>query len=632
MTATPLREWRLDRLVPLAALALLTVLFCMTRYADYDLWWHLQLGKEIVTSGRIPWLDSFSYTAAGRAQFTGEWLADALIFLTYQGGGFLGLNLLKAALLLTALAFVWLQLRLTGEGNSRTFAAAVITLLLVLFAVRFRLFVRPYLFSLPLLAAFLYLLERWRTGVSGRSIYLLPLLTLFWANLSVGAVFGVFALGLATLLDVVERRSWRLVPVLLLALLASLANPETYRLYTLAIDLTSDPYRAQIGEYQPVTRDILFGSGLRYTLCFQILAVGGILWFLLLRGWKNLFQLLLFAFLLYESCRQIRLVELFSLVAAPPFALLLSRAFALVPERLGRFAPAANYGIALLILALVPATVFKSPVYAFGVGPKEGVFPEGALRFLKERQISGTMFNSYGFGGYIIWRGDGRKVFIDGRYRRLYTPAEYGAYKEMLESAAAWRAAEEKYGFDYAVLEYDLLSQRFPEHLRDNPQWALVYWDNYALVYVKRTAARGALIAEREYRLARPTFLDLSYLDQYQGGRLTEALALLEREVALNPDNQFVLLARIYLRYQLGKLYLPQIRTDLERLLPMKPDFAMKHSALAMVLAADGENDRAAQEVRRALALDPLDAAALSQAKSLGITVKLPKGGIPGHP
>jgi len=633
MTAGGTKEWSVDRVVPLAALAVLTLLFCMTRYADYDLWWHLQLGETILAKRSLPWQDTFSYTAAGRGQFTGEWLADALLFLTFKTGGFLGLNLLKAALLATALGFTWLQIRGEGRAAGSSFAAAVITLLLVLFALRFRLFVRPYLFSLPFLAAFLYLLERWRTGRRGGEIYLLPLLMLFWANMSVGAVFGIFAIGLATVLEALGSRSWRLLPVLLLSLLASLANPETYRLYTLAIDLTSDPYRALIGEYQPVTRDILFGSGLRYTLCFQILALGGLLYFILLRGWKNLFQLILFSFLLYESCRQIRLVELFSIVAAPSFALLLSRLFDFIPEKAGRFAPVANYGIAAATLALIPATVFNSPVYAFGVGPKEAAFPEGALNFLQEQQVSGKMFNSYSFGGYIIWRGEGRKVFIDGRYRRLYTPAEYGEYKEALESAEAWRIAEQKHGFDYALLEYDLLSQRFPLHLPSNRQWALVYWDNHSLVFVKRTAARAALIAAREYRVARPTFLDLSYLDAFQEqGAVNEALAGLEREVALNPDNQFVLLARIYLRYQQGKLYLPQIRADLERLLPMKPDFAMKHSALAMVLAADGETGRAAAEVSRALALDPFDAAALAQAKTLGIKVKLPKGGIPGHP
>lgn len=625
--------WTMDRIVPLAALALLTVLFCMTRYADYDLWWHLKLGESVVMDWRIPWHDTFSYTAHGREQFTGEWLADALIFLTFKTCGFLGINLLKAALLSLALYFTWLQIRRTGKNGYESYVTAVITLLLVLFAIRFRLFVRPYLFSLPLLAATLYLLARWRDGATGRYIYALPLLVLFWANLSVGVVFGIFAIGLATILEGVCKKSWRLLPVLLLSLLASLANPETYRLYALAIDLTSDPYRTLIGEYQPMTIDILVGSGLRYTLCFQILAVGALLHLLIFRGWKNYFQLLLFSFLLYESFRQIRLIELFSLVAAPSFALFLSRMLALVPEKIRRFTPVGNYGIAVLILVLIPVSVLNSPIYAFGIGPKEGAFPEGALKFLEREHISGKMFNSYGFGGYIIWRGGGRQVFIDGRYRRLYTPREYGEYKGILESAADWKSAEQKYGFDHAVLEYDLLSRRFPAHLPANPQWALVYWDNHSLVYVKRTPERAQLIATHEYRIARPTFLDLSYLDEYQQpGRVNDILPLLDREVALNPDNQFVVLARVSLRHELGRFYLKQNRDDLERVVATKPDFAMKHTALGMIMLEQGDLGRAKQEFVKSLRLDPLDATTIQIAKKMGIKVKIPKSALAGHP
>lgn len=619
------------RLALAGALILLTIMVCMTKYADYDLWWHLKLGELICTNWQLPSNDSFSYTAAGRHQFTGEWLADAVIFLTFRTGGFVGLNLLKAALLLATFRLLYLQMRELSPEKKGHAVAAAITLVLVLFALRFRLFVRPYIFSLPMLAAYLHLLGRRREG--GRTIYLLPLLMLFWANMSVGAVFGLFALGVATLLDLIERRSGRLVPVLLLTVAASLANPETYRLYTLALGLTSDPYRTLVGEYQPITREILFGSGLRYTLCFQLLAAGGILHLLLLRGWKNLFQLLLFIFFLYESFRQVRLVELFSLVAAPCFFLLLLQLSARLPGLPDRWKPLMAYGVAAAILALIPWTVLGSPVYAFGSGPKEGAFPEGALRFLDDQGIRGRMFNSYGFGGYIIWRGGGRQVFIDGRYRRLYTPAEYGEYKGMMESAAAWKAGEQKYGFDYALVEYDLISRRFPDHLLTNPDWALVYWDNQSVLFVKRTPERAGLIAAREYVIARPRFLDMSYLDQYrQSGRMNEVLPLLDREVALNPDNQFVVLAGIYLRYQLGKLYLGRIREELERILPMKPDFAMKHSALAMVLAESGEPERARQELLRALRLDPLDAAALAQAKRMGIAVKIPKNAIPGHP
>jgi tetratricopeptide (TPR) repeat protein len=613
------------------ALALLTLLVCMTRYADYDLWWHLKLGELIRTNGRLPGSDTFSYTAAGRHQFTGEWLADLLIYLTYAGGGFLGLNLLKAGLLLVTFRFLYLQMLACSPKTRGTVTAAIITLVLVLFAVRFRLFVRPYLFSLPLLAACLHLLGKRHDG--GRGIWLLPLLMLLWANMSVGAVFGLFALGVAAVVDLVQRRSMRLLPVLLLTVAASLANPETYRLYTLSLDLTSDPYRTLVGEYQPITREILFGSGLRYTLCFQLLAAGSLLYFLLLRGWKNLFQLILFAFLLYESFRQVRLVELCSLVAAPCFFALLAHLFSRLPQLPERVQPLLPYALAAGMVALIPATVLNSPVYAFGVGPKEAAFPDGALRFLDREGIRGRMFNSYGFGGYVIWAGGGRQVFIDGRYRRVYTPAEYGEYKGIMESAAAWGEAEKKYGFDYAILEYDLLSRRFPEHLLTNPDWALVYWDNQSLVFVKRTPERAGLIASWEYRVAKPHFLDMGYLDQYsQGGKIQEVLPLLDREVALNPDNQFVVLARIYLRYQLGKLYLAQIRDDLERILPMKPDFAMKHSALAMVLAENGETERARRELFRALRLDPLDAAAIALAKRLGIAVKIPKNAIPGHP
>lgn len=627
-------NWKsLREAAPLLALSLLTLLFCMTRYADYDLWWHLRLGETIFTTKSLPWLDSFSYTAFGRHQFTGEWLADLLIFLTFDSAGFFGLNLLKALLLFITGFFLYKQMTADSASGKSTATAAVITLLLVLFAIRFRLFVRPYLFSLPFMAVFYYLLNRWRGGVNDRWIYLLPLLMLFWANMSVGAVFGLFLVGVATMLDISERRSWRLIPLLLLSTAASLANPETYHLHTLALDLTSDPYRALIGEYQPVTTDILFGSGLRYTLCFQILAVGGTLYFLLLRGWKNLFQLIIFAFLLYESFRQIRLVELFSLVAAPCFALFLTRTTALFPEIPIRLQAFAKPVLAVAMLALIPWTVFSSPVYAFGNGAKEGAFPEKALQFLDDHKISGKMFNSYGFGGYAIWRSKERPVFIDGRYRRVYTPAEYGEYKGIIDSADSWAAAEKKHGYDYALLEYDMLSQRFPAHLPNNPAWALVYWDNHALVYLKRTPPRRELIEQFEYKAARPTFLDLSYLDQYvAAGKLNETLTALDREVALNPDNQFVLLARIYLRYQLGKLYLPQIRADLEKVLPMKPDFAMKHSALAMILNGAGEKNRARIEVETALRLNPLDEAAIALAKEMGITVKIPKGAIPGHP
>jgi tetratricopeptide (TPR) repeat protein len=387
-----------------------------------------------------------------------------------------------------------------------------------------------------------------------------------------------------------------------------------------------------VGEYQSITTDILFGSGLRYTFCFQLLALGGALYFIFCRGWKDVFQLVIFSFLLFESFRQVRLIELFSIVAAPCFFLLLQRIFSLLPKLDEQKQVYAGLTLSIAILALIPLTVFNSAVYAFGAGPKENAFPEGAIKFLQEHKVKGRGFNSYGFGGYLLWRDDQRKVFIDGRYRRVYTPTEYGEYKAAIDSADGWKIAEQKHGFDYAVLEYDMLSQRFPTHLLNNPDWALTYWDNHSLVYLKRSPERADLLHRFEYHVAKPTFLDLSYLDKYSGFELKGVLSELDREVALNPDNQFVLLARAFLHYQMGKLYFPQIQADLERALPMKPDFAMKHSALAMILISSGDAERARSEVEKALKLNPQDDAALTLAADLGIKVKTQKRSVTGHP
>jgi Tfp pilus assembly protein PilF len=74
------------------------------------------------------------------------------------------------------------------------------------------------------------------------------------------------------------------------------------------------------------------------------------------------------------------------------------------------------------------------------------------------------------------------------------------------------------------------------------------------------------------------------------------------------------------------------IRAELERIIRIPPDYAMKHSALAIILSATGEPEKARQETLIALNIDPTDPAALSLAKKMGIDVKVSKSAISGHP
>ncbi|SNB46211.1 tetratricopeptide repeat protein [Geobacter sp. DSM 9736] len=620
------RDW-LQYLV-IILFSVLLVLFSMTRYADYDLWWHLKLGESVFETGKPFFTDTFSYTFAGKSQYCGEWIADLLIFLSYHTGGIAGVNLLKALVLSGTFFFLYRTMR-DAEPDSRAgFAAAIITLVTVLFAIRFRLFVRPYLFSLLFTALFLFILGRSRHAGNQKLLFLLPIFQVFWANMSVGAVFGPVIFFLFAVDRAVRDRSGIRTNVLVLVglLAATMVNPETWRIWTLTLDLSSDPYKALVGEYQPMSPEILWGFGLKYTLAFQILAFVSALYFVAMRGWRNIYLLLLYLLFLVESVLQIRMVEFFALVAAPAFATVVRTALVAVVTRIPGAEKWANVFVAGAIVLVVPLSVLGNTTYVLGADVKEDAFPEEALQFLDREQVTGTMFNSYSLGGYIIWRAPERKVFFDGRYRRLYNPAFYGSYTDIVESAAAWKAAEERYGFDYAVVEYDMLSKRFPLHLNDNPQWALVYWDNHSAVYLKRTPARERLIAAGEYRVAKPNFYDFKYLDRFRGPAATDALAQINREIALNPANQEPVLARVFLLYSMGPLYHEMALRDLEAIRLLKPDLAMEHSARAFLLMARGREGEAREAVKHALSLDPLDPGALELGNKLGMKLKLPRG------
>src|SRR2546426_6001109 len=54
---------------------------------DPDLWWHLANGRLIITTGTIPHVDLYSFSAAGQPWVMHEWLADLLMYLLYQLGG-----------------------------------------------------------------------------------------------------------------------------------------------------------------------------------------------------------------------------------------------------------------------------------------------------------------------------------------------------------------------------------------------------------------------------------------------------------------------------------------------------------------------------------------------------------------
>ena len=600
--------------------SLLIIILSFTKYADYDLWWHLELGQTVYNSHEIYSEDEFSYTFQGKKQFNAEWLADLIIFLFFKIGGFWGINIFKSLVLLITFYFLFKTFKDMNGDNQIRFYALLVTLITILYSIRFRLFVRPYLFSFMFIAIFLFIINRFDRKREYSIFYPLLFLEIIWANMSVGAVFGVVFLLFYVIGEFTKAKfNFKLLAILAGLVLFSLLNPEIYKIYSLVFNLAGDPYSSSVGEYQPVSAQLLWGYGLRYTLPYQILVAGSVFYFIFMEGWKNIFHLLLFLVFFMESLLQIRMIEFFSLVAGVFFINPVEKLLQIIiPEKYNRKA-LIDFAAVFIILILILLSI-GSKTYAFGYGIKEDAFPDDAINFIEKEGIKGRMFNSYSFGGYLIWKSHERKVFFDGRYRRLYNPEFYKEYSNIIKNADAWEQAERRWGFDYAVMEYDLKDRRFPLHLNSNPDWALIYWDNHSAVYLKRTRQNKEITEKYEYKIAKPNFYDFSYLEVYLHSKTAlNAVEQLNKEINYNPFNQEPRLAKVFLLFNLGSAYHDEALRELNISLQLKPDIAAEHSAVAFIFLEKGLKQKAKNEINKALHIDRNDPGAQYLGKILGI-------------
>lgn len=108
-------------------------------------------------------------------------------------------------------------------------------------------------------------------------------------------------------------------------------------------------------------------------------------------------------------------------------------------------------------------------------------FPVAAVDYLRRNPVPSPMFNTYGFGGYLIWSD--RKVFVDGRadpYERGGVLGDYFGVARLEPSALAILRT---YGIRSCLLER---KEPLATVLGALPQWRQVYADNVAILFVRQ--------------------------------------------------------------------------------------------------------------------------------------------------
>ena len=471
---------------------------------DPDLWWHIKYGQDILATHHWPTVEQFSFTAAGQHWRAYEWLGDVLLAGVYQAGGLRGLGALLIALgALFALAlYYYTTLRC---GNPK--AAFLATALLLALANWFNL--RPQMLGYLFLIVTLIVLERFRQGKRG-AIWLLPPLMLVWINthgswiIGLGTIGVYLACGLVSFrLGSVKTSEWsvadrgKLITVLALSVAATVITPYGTRLATYPF-LVASSVPISINNVQEWQAMVFTDPTTRL---FLALLLGFLVVQALIRPTWNLAEIGLFLFAAFMTFAHMRFLSLFVAFSVPVLVSILAR---WVPkyERDKEI-----YGLnAAVIIGLLAAIVWYFPSRRDYERFVEKKFPVASSEYLNTHSVPGPMYNSYYFGGYLIFaRAPEHKVFIDGRAEVYEGAGVMADYAHLAHFDPGSLAVLEKYDIQSCLIRP---GEALATLLAVLPEWQKVYEDGTSLLFVRR---QGDAPQEPEIRAAQ--------MDNAVGGR-----------------------------------------------------------------------------------------------------------------
>ncbi|MEO6796917.1 MAG: hypothetical protein ABI401_15165 [Candidatus Dormibacter sp.] len=474
---------------------------------DPDLWWHLANGRLMLALRGWPQTDVYSFSAQGHPWIVHEWLADLLMFVSYQAGGLPLLVALFAGIVVGGAVCLYLLLR--GGGLHPT-AAVGLTLVGVL-AGSTAWGARPQLLNLLFAGILVCGLQRYRQGRLA-AWYLPPFLWL-WANIHSGFLVGVIITGLFLAGEAID--AWRTgegmprprLSALAWAVLAGLAlaviNP--YGVQTILFPLgtlTSPLIQSNIQEW--ASPDFHSMPGIFLESIFFVLLLG----LATRRVRARTSEWLIAAALLYLALASQRHVPLFVIGVAPLAGrcaqALLDSLASILPSAPNRpvsvaalRASAARPGganpLLLGVLNLALLLAVGGGMIAYRALPSltpatqqlavSTTFPVAAVDHLLALDRPVRVFNYYDYGGYALWRlyPGGSRVFIDGRVE-VYGPQIFGQYLAVNYLASGWPDVLNRYHPDAILLPSN---HPLATLLKQDPNWHLLERDRVATLFTR---------------------------------------------------------------------------------------------------------------------------------------------------
>jgi hypothetical protein len=137
----------------------------------------------------------------------------------------------------------------------------------------------------------------------------------------------------------------------------------------------------------------------------------------------------------------------------------------------------------IVLYGLLAVGIIAKLSLVFPASANEKVFretlPVDAVQYLREERPAGRLFNSYNWGGYLLWALPEYPVFVDGR-TDLYNDEIIGEWLHVVRADPGWEKILERYGVNVVLIEKGSALERV---LELTPGWNLAYQDEKAVIY-----------------------------------------------------------------------------------------------------------------------------------------------------
>lgn len=449
---------------------------------DFDLAWHVRTGYYILANHTIPRGDLYSFTFRGAPWVEHEWLWQVVMALIDGIGGRLGIVFFGAALMTTAMAFVYLRLR--QRAVSPMFAA--LGPLGAMVALAHFTELRPAMIITALTSVYLFAFERYERQRDWRWLAGIVPLQIVWANCHGSYVIGLFLCSIFGAGALWDRRSalaikpWATLFACLT--LATLANPLGVGLFHFTLFASRLQFNREfLAEWRaPDFSDLTLAPVLLFIVMSLALSALGRQRHMA----KHDVLLLAGATLAVLQSQQFGLLYA---VAAVPLV------FEMLYDRLGRPVQRPMSVLSAVTLGLLsigiciagPVRMLRSEAYDERIA---NMYPVQAVAFIEHEQLQGPMWNEFDWGAWLIGALPRLPLFVDGR-TEIYGDSFLYRYEVVADGFVPPQKL-----FDEHAINLALIRSVAPlaAELRQDPHWQEAYKDRLASVFVRRSSYLAA--------------------------------------------------------------------------------------------------------------------------------------------